>query len=159
MNPSAKTFPSTPGTYALLLALERPIEIAVGSLVLIRFVAPFYVYLGSAFGAGGLAARLRHHLRKAERPHWHIDHLRSAASIRGVWFTEDARRLECDWSEALAGLCGASLVVGFGSSDCACASHLVALWELPGERLLRAHLRTGELASPSDQRAEDSSRS
>ncbi|MBT8467436.1 MAG: DUF123 domain-containing protein, partial [Deltaproteobacteria bacterium] len=43
------------------LELSGPTEVEVGRLGTICFDAPFYVYVGSAFGPGGLAARLRAH--------------------------------------------------------------------------------------------------
>ena len=64
-----------PGTYALLLGLDEPVELEVGRLGRIHFGSPFYLYFGSAFGPGGLVARLQHHLRPARRPHWHVDYV------------------------------------------------------------------------------------
>jgi hypothetical protein len=74
---------STPGTYALILALQSSTELQVGCLGRIRFHAPFYLYFGSAFGPGGLQARIEHHLQPARRAHWHIDYLRQAAEVVG----------------------------------------------------------------------------
>ena len=106
-----------------------------------RFDAPVYLYAGSAFGPGGLAARLKHHLDVAKRPHWHIDHLRSVADVTRVWTTTDPRRLECTFARAARALRGARGVEGFGASDCRCASHLVALPRRPTRAALRRQLR------------------
>jgi len=143
MNGSNPYLPPSSGTYALILELPTPTEITVGSLGPISFDAPFYLYVGSAFGPGGVGARLRHHLRDAVRPHWHIDYLRRAAGIRDIWVTQDERRLECEWYLAATRLRGASSIAGFGSSDCTCPSHLVALPNLPPARALRHRLPTG----------------
>ena len=75
--------PSIPGTYALFLTLSVPAELTIGKLGAFAFPAGWYVYTGSARGPGGLQARLRHHLRPASRPHWHIDHLRTQAVVTG----------------------------------------------------------------------------
>lgn len=131
---------ATPGTYALLLKLGEPTELRVGRLGQIRFDAPYYMYFGSAFGPGGLGARLKHHLRPARRPHWHIDYLRQVAGVVGVWHTRDAARLECIWANAASALKGASLVPRFGSSDCPCRSHLLAFDRLPSVPAFRRRL-------------------
>jgi Uri superfamily endonuclease len=130
------------GTYALVL--ENPVvaRLRVGCLGLVSFEAPVYLYVGSAFGPGGLSARLRHHLDPAKRPHWHIDYLRGGASLAEIWTTSDARRLECAWSEAARSLRGARGVVGFGATDCRCESHLVGLAARPRPAAFRRHLRS-----------------
>jgi Uri superfamily endonuclease len=129
-----------PGTYALLLGLQEPAELEVGRLGAIRFDSPFYLYFGSAFGPGGLKARLGRHLRPERRLHWHIDYLRQVTEILGVWHTNDTARLECTWARAASALRGASLVPRFGSSDCHCRSHLLAFPRLPGLRAFRRRL-------------------
>jgi Uri superfamily endonuclease len=98
---------------------------------MMAFDSSFYMYLGSAFGSGGLQARLKHHLQPVRSAHWHIDYLRSAAEVVDVWYTHDDNHLECAWAQAAASLQGASTVANFGSSDCTCSSHLVALRKLP----------------------------
>ena len=72
-----------PGTYALLLRARSGGRIQIGRCGSLAVRPGWYVYVGSAFGPGGLRARLRHHCRLAERPHWHIDYLRRA--LRPSW--------------------------------------------------------------------------
>ena len=85
----------------------------------------WYLYVGSAFGPGGVAARCNHHRRISERPRWHIDYLRAAAPLRGIWFTHDAERREHQWAGILSREMGLeSPSAGFGASDCGCESHL-----------------------------------
>jgi hypothetical protein len=63
---------SSPGPYALLLSSATDQLICVGRLGDLRLQPGFYVYVGSPLGTGGVRARLAHHIRAAERPHWHI---------------------------------------------------------------------------------------
>ncbi|MCP5089780.1 MAG: GIY-YIG nuclease family protein [Gammaproteobacteria bacterium] len=133
---------SRPGTYSLLLALEAPIRVEVGSLGRIHFESPFYMYFGSAFGPGGLEARIKHHLRPVRRTHWHIDYLRQVARVVGVWYSIDSARFECDWASAASAFPGASLVTRFGSSDCRCQSHLVELHRPPSVSAFRRRLNS-----------------
>ena len=128
--------PVTPGTYALHLHLAQPTPLSVGKLGKYNFPIGEYVYLGSAFGSGGLRARLGRHLHGVGKPHWHIDTLRANAQLCGYFFVEQAAGeinrtpapLECLWSQALANTIQAFLPApGFGASDChaGCQAHLV----------------------------------
>ncbi len=141
MDSHIRKLPPHPGTYALLLELHGKSKVRVGRLGLTTFDAPVYLYSGSAFGPGGLPARLTHHLGLSEKPHWHIDYLRSAATVSQVWTTTDPRRLECAWAAAARSLRGAREVIGFGASDCRCASHLVELPRIPKRSTFRRYLR------------------
>lgn len=124
--------PSAPGTYALLLHLERGRELTVGRRGRFRFPAGVYAYAGSARGPGGLAARVRRHLCAQKVRHWHVDTLRQWAPVKAVWFTEGDQRRECAWALALAEMPGASIPArGFGASDCSCPTHLVHFPFLP----------------------------
>ena len=117
-----------PGTYALWMATPEPLELVIGRLGRRRFPAGHYLYLGSARGPGGLAARLGRHRRLEKRQHWHIDYLRSAMEVQGVWALASDEALECRWAQAAAILPGAAIPVGrFGASDCRCPAHLVHL--------------------------------
>jgi Domain of unknown function DUF123 len=68
--------PASPGTYALVLRCSTTRTVRIGRIGTIRLMPGWYVYIGSAFGPGGLRARIGHHTARAARPHWHIDHLR-----------------------------------------------------------------------------------
>jgi Uri superfamily endonuclease len=131
---------SEPGTYALVISLDAPTEIQVGCRGRIRFESPFYLYFGSAFGPGGLQARIKHHLQPVRQAHWHIDYLRQAAEVVGAWYCTDAARLECIWANAALALRGVSAIPGFGSSDCRCESHLLAMNKLPSRSAFRRRL-------------------
>ena len=113
------------GTYALLLELEQPTEITIGRLSTPFFPAGYYVYVGSALGSGGLAARLARHGRQDKKLHWHIDHLLVHARIMGIGTDDSGQRLECAWARTMLSRPEAQVVVPrFGASDCTCLSHL-----------------------------------
>lgn len=115
--------PSAAGSYALLLMCSQASVIRVGRLGAVTVEPGWYVYVGSALGAGGLRGRLSHHLRPVLRPHWHIDYLRQVCEVAEVWCTVDERRWEHDWAAALADFALAPIYPGFGASDCRCVAH------------------------------------
>ena len=91
---TAPHLPAAPGSYVLVLAASAPATIAVGRLGEMEVAPGWYLYTGSALGGGGLAGRLRHHLRPVARPHWHIDYLRQVAELRAIWYVVDTVRWE-----------------------------------------------------------------
>jgi len=123
--------PATTGCYALVLELAEHTEIDVGRLGRMSFRPGFYVYVGSAFGPGGLRARMQRHWRGAGRQHWHVDYLRAASRPVAAWYQEQHLSREHDWAAALARGRGLMPVAGFGCSDCACDSHLCYAAGLP----------------------------
>ena len=119
---------STPGTYALTLSATADALVQIGLLGQLHVRAGFYVYVGSAFGPGGVRARIAHHCRPAARPHWHIDYLRVAVHPITIWYTYDTLRREHQWAEVLRRTHGVSIPLQrFGASDCTCVSHLYFL--------------------------------
>jgi Uri superfamily endonuclease len=117
---------SVRGTYVLLLHQKASQRIVVGALGAVEFPAGWYVYVGSAHGPGGLAARLaRHRRRTKERLHWHIDYIRKYMELVEVWTSSCDARQECEWAATVSALAGASVIAPrFGASDCRCAAHL-----------------------------------
>jgi Uri superfamily endonuclease len=143
------SLPACSGTYVLLMQLENPQRITVGRLGRYTMQAGWYDYIGSAFGPGGLRARLRHHASIASRPHWHIDHLRRYAELIEIWYTDSGWRREHDYAALLARLPGSRIpVAGFGASDCHCRSHLFYHVERPDVQVFR--LRVADLC-PQDE--------
>ena len=119
-----------PGIYALGLVLSEEVFIEVGALGRWRFPAGLYVYVGSAWGAGGLAARVGRHLRGGTSLHWHIDYLRAVSRPVAVWLAP-GRRDECAWAAQLLARPGARVIAPrFGASDCTCPAHLVCLGDV-----------------------------
>jgi Uri superfamily endonuclease len=134
-----------PGTYALILScgFSRPISIGCRGELLTRPGA--YLYVGSALGPGGLAARVGRHMRPAASHHWHIDYLRAAMPITAVWYTYDPTPREHQWAAIIQELSGAQIPLArFGASDCRCASHLFFFHEPPSPEVfaeaLAAHI-------------------
>jgi len=114
------------GTYVLILKLKSEQGLLVGKLGRFTFPSGWYAYVGSALGPGGLAARLRHHLHLAGRPHWHMDFLRPCAGIREIWYSYSLTFDEHCWADILQRMAGTRTIApGFGSSDCRCATHLI----------------------------------
>jgi Uri superfamily endonuclease len=108
------------GTYALILSCSTTGLLQVGRLAAIQLEPGYYVYLGSALGPGGLRARIAHHQKRTQHPHWHIDYLRLRASLHSVWFSYDVRRREHEWAHAIQTMpSAAAWVPGFGTSDVA----------------------------------------
>ena len=124
--------PAIPGTYALILCSETGQRIAVGRLGTMEVRPGWYMYIGSAFGPGGLAGRMRHHLAPAPKVHWHIDYLRRAAPIESIWYTTGVDQREHEWAGIFAAWPGATIALpGFGASDCRCPAHLFHLAAAP----------------------------
>lgn len=121
-----------PGTYALLFFCRKSFQAHVGKLGRIHASPGYWIYVGSAFGPGGLQSRLGHHLKPSRRPRWHLDYIKSYMSPMGIWTTTDTVKREHDWAGLLADFSGATLPIsGFGASDCSCRSHLIRLPHRP----------------------------
>jgi Uri superfamily endonuclease len=118
--------PPLPGTYVLVMRLSRARTIRIGAFGAHRFCAGDYAYVGSACGPGGLAARLKRHLKRRKTPRWHVDYLRRHCAVRRVWFAVGRKAAEHRWAQALAADPAVSIPVPrFGASDCRCLSHLL----------------------------------
>ena len=131
------------GTYALILSSSRRAVIRVGRLGELRVQPGFYVYLGTAFGPGGVRGRIAHHAKLSERPHWHIDFLRLHTELLEVWHAYDRVRREHQWARQIKAVRGSSMpIAGFGSSDCSCESHLYFLRRYPSRGSFQRSLRT-----------------
>ncbi|MEM1689863.1 MAG: GIY-YIG nuclease family protein [Candidatus Hadarchaeales archaeon] len=106
------------GTYALFIQVPFDVEIVIGALGRKSFRAGYYVYVGSAMG--GLKERVRRHLEKKKRMHWHVDYLLTRARVVDFIFAEG--RGECEVARNLSSRL--QPIEGFGSSDCECQTHL-----------------------------------
>jgi Uri superfamily endonuclease len=120
----AETLPRAPGAYALLIELAEPLDVRLRGQPAISLTPGRYLYCGSAYGPGGLRARIGRHMRRDKAQRWHVDQLTGAGDVTGAFVFPGGN--ECSLVAALAELPIA--IPGFGSSDCrSCASHLLAL--------------------------------
>lgn len=135
--------PNSRGTYVVILHNRERQSITAGRLGEMSLDVGYYLYVGSAFGPGGLRARLAHHLARSPRPHWHIDYLRRATEPSSIWFGRHTAPQEHRWATALGR--GRGVVLGharFGASDCRCASHLYFSSAQPNFTTFRRRLRS-----------------
>ncbi|MCG6536456.1 MAG: GIY-YIG nuclease family protein, partial [Syntrophales bacterium LBB04] len=111
------------GSYLLILNLKERKTLSIGKLGRINFPPGYYIYVGSAMA--NLNARVERHRRLAKKMHWHIDYLRAESAFQTVLPIRSSISLECALAERMARIAEWS-IPGFGSSDCACPSHLFA---------------------------------
>lgn len=112
------------GTYALLLHNHTTARVLIGRWREIDIKPGSYIYIGSAFGPGGVQARVSRHCRTDKPKHWHIDTLRDYMTPAGVWVSYVTERLEHQWAQMLLDMDEIIPIPGFGCSDCKCYSHL-----------------------------------
>lgn len=112
------------GGYLLVLHLKRDRKVWVGRLGGIQFRKGFYVYVGSAMAH--LSKRMVRHRRLRKKPHWHIDYLRRVTQFHSFLPISSSLKLECKIARALSRIAGWR-VLGFGSSDCHCETHLFGM--------------------------------
>jgi Uri superfamily endonuclease len=89
----------------------------------------YYLYIGSAYGGGGLSSRLHRHIRKSKKKHWHIDQvtMSKSSSIEGI-AVSIGKDNECEIAQKLSKIEGMNSIEGFGNSDCnSCSSHFFKL--------------------------------
>ena len=135
------SIPSRPGTYVLIMRLDRSPRLQVGKLGSLHSPVGWYTYVGSALGPGGLAARLARHRQREKGLHWHIDYLLAASDLTEIWWAVSPKRWECAWAEWLSQMPGATVPLpGFGASDCRCPAHLLRFAHRPSASGLAAQL-------------------
>lgn len=123
----ADALPTAVGAYVLTVDLAAALPLRLGRQPPTIMPAGRYVYCGSAYGPGGLRARLGRHLRRDKAVRWHIDRLTAAGRMVEAVAVPGGN--ECDLFAALSD-CPDSRVPlpGFGSSDCRrCPAHLLAV--------------------------------
>lgn len=119
--------PKEPGAYALVIALDAPLVLDIPRFARQTLPPGTYVYCGSAYGSGGLRARVRRHLRSAKAARWHVDRLTAAGRVVGLHVEPDGD--ECDLLARALRTPGTEVPLrGFGNSDCRrCPAHLAAV--------------------------------
>lgn len=120
------------GAYILVMRLPVESVLTIGKLGKHRFRSRYYLYVGSAFGPGGLPARLLRHARREKRLHWHIDFFLQAADLLETWVSASGERCECRLAQAVMSLPDCQIPVArFGASDCRCPTHLFGFPQRP----------------------------
>lgn len=119
------------GVYTILISVDPLAQVEVGKIGRFDF-SGLYAYTGSAIGKGSssLEGRVARHLSKIKKLRWHIDYLLSHpnARVSGIVTSSTTKKSnECRVSRSLLGSAGSVSIVGFGSSDCGCRTHLVRL--------------------------------
>ncbi|MBC7331199.1 MAG: DNA/RNA nuclease SfsA [Synergistetes bacterium] len=112
------------GAYLLLLLNESPKALPFSNGSKSKsplFEKGFYVYVGS--GLRGLSSRIKRHLSDKGKPFWHIDKIKKGMKVVKVIPIRNPERMECKIAKELKAIAD-GIIAGFGSSDCACESHL-----------------------------------
>jgi Uri superfamily endonuclease len=110
--------PEDKGTYIVISSVRETKRLQIGSLGTFEITPGYYAYVGSAFGGGGLRARLGHHLESASASHWHIDYLLQMAQPIEIWFAVSPQKLEQHWADLLTDSSKFRIPIPrFGSSD------------------------------------------
>lgn len=117
--------PTQAGAYLLLVGLAAPVSVTLAKRPTCRLAAGWYAYAGSAYGPGGIRARVARHFRTDKTVRWHIDQLTQVASE--LWAAPAPGGNECKLLQAMRAEPGIMLSLrGFGSSDCrSCGTHLL----------------------------------
>lgn len=115
------------GVYVLVISVNGPMRLNIGSLGLVRFETGTYAYVGSA--QNNLEKRIARHLKKGKPGFWHIDYLLEShsANIASVFVKNAQREEECVIAKRLGDF--GEEIEGFGCSDCRCSSHLFMISE------------------------------
>lgn len=134
MPDAAPELPRAPGAYVLAIVLAKHLCLNQSHFAGYTLAPGTYVYCGSAYGPGGIRARVARHLRRDKPLRWHVDELTGGNRINQVGIRIGGR--ECDLVDEILSVGGKSVLRGFGSSDCSrCPAHLLALPS--GANLLR----------------------
>jgi Uri superfamily endonuclease len=113
------------GTYLLILNNRDHNTIQIGRRGSLKIKPGFYIYIGSAFGPGGIHARTAHHKKRQKNQHWHIDYLSKHTKLREIWFSIAPARQEHAWANIFRQDPDVVIpMAGFGASDCKCITHL-----------------------------------
>ena len=110
------------GIYILLFELP-PGTYKTGALGELHLEG-IYAYTGTA--QRNLHSRIKRHLSKDKKLHWHIDYIISKAKWIKVYIKEKAKKQkECETAKKLSKKFKG--IKNFGSSDCKCTSHLFSI--------------------------------
>jgi len=131
---NVECIPRDKGLYILLGYVTKDVSINVGRLGTILFRRGFYLYIGSAKGAGGLYTRLKRHLLRSKKTRWHIDYLTVNPHFKPlfIFYTTNLDLSEDIIVSTLVNHGFKIAVKGFGSTDdVKVESHLLYTQEEP----------------------------
>lgn len=119
---------SQKGTYLLIFRLKENLLIRTKSGREFNLPKGVYIYVGSAFGSGGIKARVGRHLKRNKKLHWHIDYITTSQGFEPIGVIPFyGKRWECKLARFLGKFL--KTIEGFGSTDCSCRGHLFLLDE------------------------------
>lgn len=128
----SENLPADKGSYLLILESVNRGKVRVGRKGELAYRPGIYLYIGSAFGPGGLRARVSRHADRNKKQHWHIDYLRPCLMLRAVYFNTSPERLEDAWSEQIETWPEILIPMkGFGATDRQQGAHLFYCARLP----------------------------
>lgn len=119
------------GTYILFIRIKAEISIEIRKKK-VKLQPGYYVYIGSAFGVGGLSSRLHRHMRKTKKKHWHIDQVTMSKStqIEGIGISLEKKN-ECQIASIFSSIKNIKIISGVGNSDCNfCQSHFFRIGKI-----------------------------
>lgn len=126
---------SAGGTYVLVLKANTGGVIRIGRLDTFWVPAGYVLYVGSAFGGGGVADRTARHRNPDAPLRWNIDYIKRFAHPVELWWAHHDQQtpIECRWAMALAALPGFCCPVPhFGANDCKrCPAHFLRIASRP----------------------------
>jgi len=116
------------GVYILLIFIKKNILAKIGALGNLEFTKGTYAYIGSA--QNNLQKRVKRHLRKNKKFHWHVDYLlkNKNTEIKKILTKKSGKKEECRTAQRLSEI--SEPIIGFGCSDCKCKSHLFKIKDL-----------------------------
>ena len=110
-----------PITYCIILHLVAGRWIQIGQKGRFFFEPGYYAYVGSA--KKNASSRMSRHWLGTGKKKWHIDYLRAETTPQSIWGFSQVNLRECQLAD-LFQKSGVHFILGFGSSDCHCNSHL-----------------------------------
>ena len=115
------------GAYLLVIDLATVLVLDVRRTAPATLAPGRYIYCGSAYGPGGIRARVRRHLTCDKAVRWHVDRLTAVGRVVAVHAAPGGSK--CDLFAEVMKTPGATVPApGFGSSGCRrCPSHLARL--------------------------------
>jgi len=120
---------SDKGTYILIIKCPKNVSFKIGSLGTIMLKnRDTFVYVGSAFNRGGLASRIRRHLKYHDKKvFWHIDYVLNVNTGCRVVSVIVVPRRKVEHVIAKHFSTMFKYVPNFGSTDCKCPSHFFVM--------------------------------